>query len=277
MDFKEKMKNFNRRWNITTSDSPEEAFNKFKKRVLTAFQHVEDQLTSKSVTRFCQYYAIEEKWANIASTRLSENIINHLKQQNTIPKLCEAIELILSLGFKDYQDYQTSIRYNYRSETIQAIKESIELSDVNIALKKQTNGGVILCPKGEEKLDEELVNKTLSFLNENSNKHFEDALKFYQNKNPIKSAESLRRTLEEFLRYKLKNNTGLKDNITNLQKKLKNNGKSELRNVIFQTFNYLDKYFNEHSKHNDSNIKEPENDFLIYQIGLLMRYINQIT
>ncbi|MBC6415943.1 MAG: hypothetical protein GDA46_06090 [Bdellovibrionales bacterium] len=118
-----------------------------------------------------------------------------------------------------------------------------------------------------------MVNKALSFLNKNSNKHFEEALKFYENKTTIKSAESLRRSLEEFLRHKLKNQKELQENIETLQKKIKNNSNVEVRNIIIQIFKYLDKYFNEQSKHNDDNIKDSENEFLIYQTGLLMRYI----
>ena len=132
--------------------------------------------------------------------------------------------------------------------------------------------------KSQEKLDEELINKTLLFLNKESNKYFEDSLRFCQNNNPVKSAESLRRSLEEFLRYTMKNTSELIENIKNLQKKLKeNNSPSETRNIIFTVFNHLDKYFNEHSRHGDRDINESENEFLIYQTSLLLRYINKVT
>ena len=157
---------------------------------------------------------------------------------------------------------------------IKDVEEAIELSDINVSIKKSKNG-IVLYPKGEKKLDDELVNTTLSFLNKESNKHFEDALKFYQIKKPVKSAESLRRSLEEFLRYKLQNQKGLKENINILQKDIRNGSNLEVRNIIFQTCDYLDKYFNEHSKHRDGKIDEAENEFLIYQTGLLMRYINK--
>ena len=91
----------------------------------------------------------------------------------------------------------------------------------------------------------------------------------------IKSAESLRRSLEEFLRYKLKNNAGLKANITNLQNKLKQDKRdSIIRNIIGTVFTKLDEYFNENSKHNDGDIDETEIEYLIYQTGVLMRYVN---
>jgi hypothetical protein len=125
-----------------------------------------------------------------------------------------------------------------------------------------------------------LVDKTFSFLNETSSRHFIDALKSYQKLTPadsIKSAESLRRSLEEFLRFKLGNQQGLAANIQELTKRLKTDKKDPVvRNVIFQTFSNLNQYFNENSKHKDGDIDDVENEFLIYQIGLLMRYINRV-
>jgi len=50
MNFKEHKKDFNKRWNITLSDSPEEALNQFKQRILNAFRYIENQLTDESVT-----------------------------------------------------------------------------------------------------------------------------------------------------------------------------------------------------------------------------------
>lgn len=59
-------------------------------------------------------------------------------------------------------------------------------------------------------------------------------------------------------------------------KKLKSDGRDpQVRNVIFQVFSYLDQYFNENSKHKDGDIDSAENEYLIYQIGLLMRYLDK--
>jgi pantothenate synthetase len=154
------------------------------------------------------------------------------------------------------------------------IIEAIELSDINVSIAVAKEE-IILYPRGEKNLDEELVELPLSFLDEKSAEHFIQGLQFYQSKKFIKSAESLRRSLEEFLRSKLNNKKGLKVNIIELQKLLKiKNLDSQIRNTILQVFTFMDQYFNENSKHNDGNINEQENEFLVYQIGLLMRYIN---
>ena len=91
------------------------------------------------------------------------------------------------------------------------------------------------------------------------------------------SSNSLRRALEEFLKYTLENTRGLKGNIKYLQGKLKEKGiDSNIRNIIFQIFNYLDQYFNENSKHHDGQITETDNEYSIYQTALLLRYLHRI-
>ena len=297
MNPKEHTKDFNRRWNISsTPDSPKEAFNKFKKRILTVLQNIshtyydnsgyenslkttiDNIVSEKSVFNFYQQYCTDQKYeGNVYQESI---IIDRLKNENDDKDFYRLIEIILSLDIPNVEDntYGNVIlvsKSEIKNTLIKKVKEAIEMSDVDVAITENSQGEIILYPKGEKELDDVLVNQTLNFLNPTSNKHFEDALKFYQKNNPIKSAESLRRCLEDFLRYKLENKTGLAGNIKFLQNQLKENkDKSEIRKIIVQTFNYLDKYFNENSKHKDGDIDEPENEFLIYQTGLLMRYIN---
>ncbi len=282
---KEHKENFNKRWNITLSYTPQEAFQQFQQRIVNIFKGIsltmgdayrtyylkgiDNIVKEESFLDFCQHYGISEK-LNEQNDKIT--IIDRVETECNEKEFYRLIEVILSLDMKKSFAKRGKETKQY---LIKRVKEAIEMSDMDVVATDFKNG-LILYPKGEKKLDEELVNKTLSFLNHQSNQHFEEALKFYQDKNPVKSAESLRRSLEEFLRYKLKNQKGLKENINSLQKKLKqNNNKSEVRNIIFQTFNYLDEYFNENSKHQDGNIEESENEFLIYQSGLLMRYINK--
>lgn len=277
MDLKKKMEKFNKRWNITSSDSYEAAFKKFKTRILNIFKDIDRHVTNESITAFCQYYGIEEVWHSnpYGDHSWSTNIIDRLVREDDEKEFYRLIELIFSLDITSAVGYDH--RYTYsKNILLRDVMNAIELSDVNVAITV-SNEEVILYPRGEKELDDELVNRTLSFLNNQSNEHFEHALKFYQAQNPIKSAESLRRSLEEFLRFKLKNTKGLDANITELQKKLKSNKRDpQVRNVIFQIFTYLDQYFNENSKHKDGDIDPEENEFLIYQTGLLMRYLDQV-
>lgn len=269
------MQKFNKRWNITSVDSYEDSFKKFKTRILNVFEGIDNYVTDESIKAFCQYYGIKEIWhSGTMDTMWSTNIGDRLKQEIDEKEFYRLIELIFTLDIKSIIGYDR--RYTYsKNILLGSVVEAIELSDVNVSIT-DSDGEVILYPRGEETLDKELVNSPLSFLNKESAEHFIQALQFYQSKKHIKSSESLRRSIEEFLRFRLENTKGLNANISELQKKLKSEQKdAQVRNIVASIFLYLDQYFNENSKHNDGDIDDSENEFLIYQTGLLMRYLNR--
>jgi len=275
MDLKDKMSRFNKRWSVTSIDSYEEAFIKFKIRMLNIFKKIDNYIPEKDIKFFCQYYGIKEIWHgdNSGYRSWSTNIIDRLNTEKSEKEFYRLIELIFSLDIHGASGSGGRTVYG-KNILLKEVVSSIELSEVNVAISV-TDDEVILYPKGEKMLDKDLVDAPLSFLNKQSSDHFTQALQFYEAKVHIKSAESLRRTLEEFLRYKMKNDKGFNANILELQTKLKSDNRdAEVRNIIRSTLNYLDQYFNENSKHNDGEINDVENEFLIYQVGLLARYIN---
>lgn len=276
MSLREKMEKFNKRWDITSKGSYEEAFIKFKTRILNIFEDIDAHVTEESIAEFCQFYGIREVWrSGYADRSWSTNIIDFLKAENNEKGFYKLIEVIFALHITQAAGWHGETIYS-REILYKKVVEAVDFSDVNLAITAKDDE-VILYPKGEKALDEKLVNQIFSFLEGSSNSHFEDALKFYQAKNSIKSAESLRRSLEEFLRFKLKSTKGLDANILELQKRLKSDGRDpQIRNVISQVFSCLDQYFNENSKHKDGDINPAENEYLIYQVGSLLRYINQI-
>lgn len=257
--------------------NPQEEFTKFKIRVLNFMKDIDSHVTDSSVSVFCRFLGIHEKWEHevYGSGKWSYNIRDRLLNENDEIEFYKLLEIIFSLDIRTSSGYGHQITYG-EDILYRKLLQSLEFSNVNLTVKKFENGEVIFYPKGEEILDEVLVNKVMDFLDEQSNTHFIDALKFYQTKKYVKSAESLRRTLEEFLRFKLKNKKGLAENKNELSKRLKTISRdTQIRNVIVQILGYLDQYFNENSKHNDGELDDAENEFLIYQTGLLLRYINQ--
>jgi len=275
MDLKDKMNKFNKRWSITSTDSYEDAFKKFKTRILNIFENIDHHMTDESITAFCQFYGIKEVWhSGMMDNTWSTNISDRLNQENDEKEFYKLIEVIFSLDITQIGGYRGETTYS-KNILYEKVIEAVDLSDVNVSIIAK-DGEVILYPKGEKMLDEELVDSPLSFLNKESAEHYIQALQFYQSKKHIKSAESLRRTLEEYLRYKLKNAKGLNANISELQAQLKSDGRDpQVRNILGSTFNCLDQYFNENSKHKDGDIDDTENEFLIYQVGLLLRYISK--
>lgn len=208
----------------------------------------------------------------------STNIKDALVNENDPKKFYRILEIIFVLEI-----YGVSNRYGESSHDknfyYNKVDEAINLSNINVSITKK-NGEVIFYPSGEKNLDKQLVNKTFSFLTDKPEQHFIDALKYFDENNAqarIKSINSLRRSLEEFFRLLLKNEKGLKENIAKIGSALQDkNANNDIRNLITSIISRLDHpIFNNNSKHKDGSINESENEFMIYQVALLMRYLHR--
>lgn len=275
---REKMEGFNKRWNIKSEVDSAKAFQTFKTRVMNLLKDIDNRVSHEGIIDFCNRLqpARTVHWKyNPQGVDISDNLLDAFHHQEDSIEFYRMIENLFDIEFKTPDSFE-EINKPFKDYYYEIIKGVIDYSDINLSIIKNGNE-VILFPKGEEKLDDNLVNEVLSFLNLESNNHFVSALKLYEKGSSVKSAESLRRSLEEFIKFKLKNDKGLDANISELLKKLKGDKREpQVRNIIFSTLNYLDTYFNENSKHKDGDIDEAENEYLIYQIGVLMRYVNKV-
>ena len=233
MELKGHRKNFNNRFNIISVDSQAEAFQKFKQRILNIFETVEcsytqtdpagssdewietgiDKVVTKNgIFKFCQHYGISQ---SKATERI---IIDRLNNETNKEKLYELVEVILLLECKTshtkhytvfgLKEFEETMNQEQKSFLVEEIKEAFHQSDIDVTVA-QTKSGIVLYPKGEKYFDEELVNKTISFLDKESNKDFEKSLKFCKSRNLKESANNLQSSLENYLRYKLGNTKGI--------------------------------------------------------------------
>ena len=264
---------FNKRWNVNEDINYEEEFRLFKSFIVRGFQFIDSFLEYDDLIEFIKYSKMETDLPIVLEikanrTRYVQAILESEKKEVLFYR---HIEVLFSLDFKQ----------GTKSSYLDILKDGMKYYDINL-VSSQVNDEIILFPKGESEFDDKLVNEALIFLNNESQLHFIESLKFYQTKNLrnyIKAAESLRRSLEEFLRYKLKNDKGLDANILELQTIMKKDKRDPIirKNIIYTTFSFLDSYFNENSKHKDGDIDEAECEYLIYQTGVLMRYINKVS
>ncbi len=270
-NWKNKIDIFNKRWNISVADNSTETFTKFKTRVLSTFADIENHIMTPDIRTFCKIFGIayDERHTRYVY------ILNAIKNTSSLTDLCLMLEVIFAFDIYDNSRYVVMERHNkgwYLKET----KEIFEISGIQTRIIESASGEIFIVPSGEKKLDEELVNPVLSFLQSGSNKHFISALQFYEQKKWVNCAESLRRSLEEYLREKLENNIGLQANISEISKKLKNQkSPAQTRNIVATNFGHLNQFFNENSKHGDGDLEESDAEFLIYQIALLMKYIEK--
>jgi HEPN domain-containing protein len=132
-------------------------------------------------------------------------------------------------------------------------------------------------PQGEKILDEQIVEKALSFLSDKPLDEFTKALERFSQGQWVESAEKSRRTLEEFLRSLLRRPLlGLSPAILEVGKLLKTSKVEEhLRISIVNELRLLDEHYNGSSKH-ASKTGEAEAEFLLYKVGSLLKLINQL-
>ncbi|GEM_PF-714424 len=274
---------FNRRWNIEDDRTFDDRFNEFRIRIINILKGVDSHLSNEDISKFCQIVAIPEVWSygsmdSEYSTMITDQLVSTTKPH----EFFYLIEVILNLPVRSTMGYRHETTYS-REMLIGKVAEAVELSKVNLAIATKPDGvggsRIILYPAGEKYLDEKVVNYVLHFLDSSSGPHYVDALKFYELggwRNHVRSAESLRRCLEEFLRHKLSNTLGLERNIIELRSKLKvDNHDAQVRNSILGTVKLLDQYWNENSKHNDGDIDVKENEYLIYEVGAILLYLNK--
>jgi len=260
MTTKQQIEEFNQRWNITDEYDCNKEFQAFKNRVMNSCRNIDNNIVYEGQLSFCSDLGIKYDPYG--------NIVKSLNIETDHKKFYFILEVIINLP-------RYFFKVNSQAYYQQGLVKAVHCSNINLAIENK-NERFILYPAGEPFLDQELVNQPLSFLSGKSDKYFVEALHFYESEKYADSAEKIRKSIEEFFRVKLNNQQGLDKNIKNLQDKLNTNGSpTEIRNIIFQILTYLDKYFNEHSKHKEA-VDAVENEFLIYQAGLLMRYIDNV-
>ncbi len=261
---KQEIENFNKRWNIKEDYDYKAEFQKFKQRVLTIFNNIDLLIGASSVREFCLFFGINPEFYDSTGDGLfrSDDITYYLESENNEVAYYKALQILLK--FFSAIDGGDGM--------LDEFERVLSYSNINLACNRKDNE-IILYPKGEDLLDEKLVNEALSFLSGKPNNHFVEALSFYEQCKSVKSVECLRRCLEEFLKEFLGNKKGLNSNIPELHNHLKDNN---LKNIINNLLRNLDIYFNEQSKHDDGDISEEENEYLIYQVALLMRYLSKI-
>lgn len=275
MDLHKRMNAFYKRWDIEDIKSFDEKFLDFKKRVLNLFQDIDSNVADESIKDYCNLLAIRY---DLGSFTHSRYIYYSLDEETNLKRFLCLVELILSLVIYTDDNYGY-ITYS-KDLLVSELETVINYSDVGIRLVRN-GSSVLLYPAGEQLLDENVVNSALSFLEGKASEHFSDALKFYQQgtgKSYVKCLESLRRTIEEYLRMKNGSIKNVKMSIRGLKKQLGGNASNTMLATHVQAIlSYLENnFFNANSKHNDGDFNEVECEFLIYEVALLLRYLDRI-
>lgn len=275
-----KVQNFHKRWNIEYNKK--KRVKDFKNRVLSSIDLIITPVFAKS-----KNLSLLLKYFKLISIYVSKDDLYYLDldsfeeyegkdvfKENFKFKIEKASleETIFYLQ----QLFWLYIPKYIKDRLYKSIKEDIELSQLDVEIKKLKNGGYIFYPAGAKLLDEGVVNDVLDWLSDypESYKNFKIALEQYEKHKYTRNIiDNLRFSLESLLKNVLHNRKSLEKQIEPLGQYLE---AKEIPTEIREMFRILiikyRDYQNEHAKHNDS-IGKSEIEFMIYLTGTFIRFI----
>ena len=269
-----KIKNFYKRWNVEFNEN--EVWNNFKKRFLNSFTNQLEWkvLHNEEIEKeFLEYVGEHHKKDTSAldligfDKKLSENYVyQYFYEQTDFKLFFLGVQALFSID---------SISNSIKEKLSEDLKQIIGLTGIQIEIKKIKND-IILYPKGAKILDEKLVNDALDWLSEYPPiyEKYKLALSYVDNKAKERIVlDNLRFSFEQLLREKLNNRKSLENQKEELGKFIKSEIQSnEISNLFWKVYDFYLKYQNENVKHSD-NINKNEVEFMLYQTGILIRFI----
>jgi hypothetical protein len=278
---KARVQNFYKRWNIEYKE--EEKIESFKNRIISTIDEVlgrsfleDEQLLRKYFRLIGALLALSQTGFASVVQALYVPIYGKSFEGSPVYKLFLDERRFEKIIFYVQALFWIDIKTNTKQVLYEKVKEDIELSLLDIKIKKTKIGECIFYPAGAKLLDEGVVNDALDWLTpySESYKSFESALKKYQeHKYERNLIDDLRLSLELLLKVILKNKKSLDNQKESLGRYLKGkDAPKEIRNMFTTLTAYYVDYQNEYAKHDDK-VREAEIEFMIYLTGTFMRFI----
>ncbi|MFA5837365.1 MAG: hypothetical protein WC837_10465 [Bellilinea sp.] len=168
---------------------------------------------------------------------------------------------------------------------IKSIQEAIDLTP-NLQIRLQTSeSGTILVYNGAEELDDALVNEVIIWLDDypEVEKPYKEALIMLSAKDKSRHRnliDNLRLSIELLLKTLLHNDHRLEEQGKHLKVWMNNRGIEDNIRLMLTDLISRDRFtqmFNQSVKHGDRDWSEPELEFIVYQTGVLIRFLLQVN
>ena len=278
-NIRDKVKNFHKLWNTDSNEGKK--LESFKNRVLTTLNMIVGPIFAREENSnlLIKYFKFIGKYIDPEMLYRGNGwkmiYIGDNKFKDTIKREFNSATLVDVIQYLQWLFY-LDIGQDVKDKLCEEVKEDMDLSLLNIQIKKVNNIDYVLYPVGAKLLDESIVNDVLDWLVDYSEVYdkFKSALEKYENHKYARNLiDDLRLSLELLLKRILNNKKPLEKQKMYFGKYLKEKKVSkEIRNMLSQQISYYIDYQNEHAKHNDS-INEYEIEFMIYLTGTFMRFI----
>lgn len=274
MSYRERIKTFRTRWNITVEDAVE--FERFQNRLsdaigivfMSTVRHYDAPM--RTLALLCGYQFFNEHHARFYEFSFAQEL--HIA--NTVPRLIELSQALL-----------WTLQEHMPEKVQDAVKALKDVFDVTPHLEIDILGlekSFVLYPAGAGILDKALVEDNLGWLSDHPEvlKHYKTALQQIlsgDEANQRNALDNLRFALEQLLKEILENNKSLENQQETLLKWLAMHG---IHSDVISMYNGLlfggfAKYQNDAVKHHE-RWKSSEIEFMVYTTGAFMRLLLQL-
>jgi hypothetical protein len=263
---------FRKRWNVDMDD--DRRFDEFRNRVLHTVTNVLEFDLVQYEDLSNDYLRVIGKPPSFPSFIAVDNITDTpvwsaLKGPDELQEFIFRLESLFHLQFAKKTLKQLAA----------GLEEDIAACGVPVVLAR-SKGSYLFYPKGAKLLDERVVNADLEWLSDypSALTAFENAL--VQSSDSAKQREvldSLRVSLENFVRQLLGNRKSLENNKENLLKWMDDhNTNVETRSMMRELFQLYYNYQNNHVKHGDG-WKPAEVDFILYLTATFIHLLAELN
>ncbi len=277
-----KINNFYKRWNIVYDE--DKRFTDFKNRALSTIDNTlgeiflsDENLERRFLKLIAKHIPQSKigvfqniyKAAEIVGVKEFRNspVYKVISGENNFVEFIKCLQVLFWLHFDS----------GAKEELCLGFKEDIELSLLDIQIKRIKRDNIIFYPKGSKLLDEKVINDVLDWLISypKVQENFKSALEKYQDKIYQRNLiDDLRLSLELLLKKILNNR---KKSLENQREPLgkyleQKNVPKELKNMYWKLIDYYTKYQNNYAKHEDK-VDSSEIEFIIYLTGIFIRFL----
>ena len=285
-----KIKNFYKRWNIVYDEN--KRFTDFKNRAFSTIDNTlgklflsDENLERRFLKLIAKHFPQSKIHTQIGLGAIGRNLSELMSSSKVeVVKFKDSLIykiLLEECNFIKFIQYLQSIFWlgldsEIEKELYLGFKEDINLSLLDIQIKRIKRDNIIFYPKGSKLLDEKVVNDVLDWLTlyPKVQENFKSALEKYQDKIYQRNLiDDLRLSLELLLKNILNNNKNLEKQKKDLCEQLeKKNIPKQLRNMYWKLIDYYTDYQNNYAKHEDK-VDSSEIEFIIYLTGTFMRFL----
>ncbi|KTD33928.1 hypothetical protein Lnau_2072 [Legionella nautarum] len=168
MEFKERREQFFNRFGIEYSISKDEAIVFLKNGIKNSLENIDMELSEEQIRNYCNQFGYSVAFDYGPEGKYGHNIFKCITEEGNFHVYLFKLESLFNCNFS--HNFHGNKRSFVKEELYKEIKNVFINSTLDL-LFINSNQDYLIMPSGSKFLDEEIVTKTLKFLNKSAHSH----------------------------------------------------------------------------------------------------------